>query len=96
MPAIGIFSISGRMSFCAQRNEALRELDSQVTEAAVRLCLFDHRVDCKLSELIEALQSGRATPESLFEWAVSQRSKDLNYPGLSLWHAYEKRGKGFC
>jgi hypothetical protein len=56
-----------------------------------RLCLA--RPDCGPKELVEALQSGRATPETLFDWAISRRASDLvRTARLPLWDDYVEHG----
>jgi len=56
-----------------------------------RLCL--NRIGCGSGELVAALKSGRATPETLFDWAVSERAADLVHTSrLPLWDDYFERG----
>jgi hypothetical protein len=56
-----------------------------------RLCLTLPR--CGPGELALALQSGRATPKTLFEWAVQQRGRDLfRTTHLTLWDDYQAHG----
>jgi hypothetical protein len=46
-----------------------------------------------LAELTAALKSGRATPATLFDWAVWQRGSDLVHTSrLPLWDDYVARG----
>jgi hypothetical protein len=52
-----------------------------------RLCLGE--ANCTLRTLVGALKSGRATPDTLFDWAVSERGSDLiRTSGLPLWDDY--------
>jgi hypothetical protein len=63
-----------------------------MTEFLDSLCWA--RKTCNLSELAEALVSGQATPETLFEWAIAQRGSDLRHTTrLPLWDDYTERGK---
>jgi hypothetical protein len=48
---------------------------------------------CGLGELTAALKTGRATPVTLFDWAISQRGSDLvRTSRLPLWDDYAERG----
>jgi hypothetical protein len=62
-----------------------------MTEFLERLCLA--RARCGLPELADALMSKRATPETLFAWAISTRGSDLfRTTPLPLWDDYAARG----
>jgi len=62
-----------------------------MTEFLERLCLARSR--CGLPELADALMSKRATPETLFAWAISTRGSDLSRTTpLPLWDDYAARG----
>jgi hypothetical protein len=62
-----------------------------MTEFLERLCLKLHR--CGLQELTAALKTGRATPVTLFDWAISQRGSDLvRTSRLPLWDDYAQLG----
>jgi hypothetical protein len=44
-------------------------------------------------ELVVALASGQANPETLFRWAISRRGSDLfRMTNLPLWDDYVERG----
>jgi hypothetical protein len=48
---------------------------------------------CGTRELANALISGRASPKTLFSWAITQRGGDLiRTTGLPLWDDYAQRG----
>jgi len=74
--------------------EAARLFYAQAYEMAEfleRLCLG--LPSCGWGELVVALKTGRATPETLFDWAVSQRGADLfRTTPLPLWDDYTERG----
>lgn len=62
-----------------------------MTNMLERLCLA--RTGCGPLELIEALRSGEATPETLFDWAVERRGSDLvAKTRVSLWEDYRTHG----
>ena len=51
------------------------------------------RIGCGLADLTKALKDGSATPETLFDWATSERGSDLVHTSpLPLWDDYVKRG----
>jgi hypothetical protein len=52
-----------------------------------RLCLTEP--NCNLRTLVDALRNGRATPDTLFDWAVAERGSDLVWTSaLPLWDDY--------
>jgi hypothetical protein len=60
-------------------------------ELLERLCL--NRSGCNTAELVAALESSAATPESLFAWALARRGSDLfRSTRLSLWDDYVQHG----
>jgi hypothetical protein len=74
--------------------EAATEFNAQaciMTEFLERLCLTLQ--GCGTNELAHALASGEATPETLFDWAISRRGGDLfRTTNRSLWDDYAERG----
>ena len=51
------------------------------------------RTGCGLADLVGALKSGHATPETLFDWATSERGGDVAHTSpLPLWDYYVQRG----
>jgi hypothetical protein len=62
-----------------------------MTHMLERLCLA--RSGCGPMELFDALRSGEATPETLFEWAVERRGSDLvAETHLPVWEDYLAHG----
>ncbi len=62
-----------------------------MTHMLERLCLA--RSGCGPMELFDALRSGEATPETLFEWAVRRRGNDLvATTHLPVWEDYLAHG----
>jgi len=55
------------------------------------------RKDCSFArDLVAALKNGRATPDTLFDWAVSERGTDLfASTRLPLWDDYVENGFAF-
>jgi hypothetical protein len=52
-----------------------------------RLCRAEE--NCNLKALVDALKNGQATPDTLFDWAVSKRGSDLvRTSALPLWDDY--------
>jgi hypothetical protein len=74
--------------------ETATEFNAQaciMMEFLERLCLTLH--DCGTNELANALTSGEATPDTLFNWAISRRGADLfRTTNLPLWDDYAERG----
>jgi hypothetical protein len=64
---------------------------SSLAVSAKRLCL--KLKECGLPQLTAALKTGRATPHTLFDWAISQRASDLvRTSALPLWDDYVRLG----
>jgi hypothetical protein len=62
-----------------------------MVEFLQRLCL--KLKECGLPQLTAALKTGRATPHTLFDWAISQRASDLvRTSALPLWDDYVRLG----
>lgn len=62
-----------------------------MVELLERLCLA--RSDCGSAELVGALASRAATPETLFGWAIARRGSDLfRSTRVSLWDDYAQYG----
>lgn len=56
-----------------------------------RLCL--NSSGCGVGELANALTTGQATPQTLFDWAISRRGSDLfRTTSLPLWSDYTRQG----
>jgi hypothetical protein len=58
--------------------------------------LCENDASCDLSDLVRALETGAARPETLFDWAVNQRGSDLvRTARLPLWDDYVANGMQF-
>jgi hypothetical protein len=62
-----------------------------MAELIERLCL--NRSASNIAELVAALASSAATPDSLFAWGLARRGSDLfRSTRLSLWDDYVQHG----